>query len=334
NAQAVAAMCEIGYDMSGHHPKVMTPEMVETADRIITMGCGVAADSCPAVFVPSEDWGLEDPKGKSIEEVRRIRDHIKTRVENLIEELVMNSDGDSGKWTPNPGNKTQPSSGYPPEEGRYLRGNDLSPVAVCVILKWPDDEIPKEIEDLVRMGVETGAAISGTLQTENIGVEKMICNIVANPNIRYLVVCGPESPGHSVGQTLKALVTNGVGDDHKIIGSDALTPYLYNIPREAIERFRRQVKIIDLIDEGDPLVVRNAVWSCYQEQPTQFREYELFDPGAFPGETICTSLTLKVRHPWYAPRNADEQAALDRMHNLMTEIKAKTEAKRRMNEGQ
>ncbi|MDI6813809.1 MAG: hypothetical protein QMD10_09760, partial [Desulfitobacteriaceae bacterium] len=66
------------------------------------------------------------------------------------------------EWKPNPSYKTQPPTGYPPEEGRYLRGNDLSPVALCVILKWPDDEIPKDIEDLVRLGVETGAALSGT----------------------------------------------------------------------------------------------------------------------------------------------------------------------------
>ncbi|MGB9618966.1 MAG: hypothetical protein ACPL7K_00980, partial [Armatimonadota bacterium] len=71
-------------------------------------------------------------------------------------------------WTPNPGNKVQPPAGYPPEEGRYVRGNDLSPVAVCVILKWREDEIPEGIEKLVRVGVESGAALSGTLQTENI----------------------------------------------------------------------------------------------------------------------------------------------------------------------
>ena len=246
----------------------------------------------------------------------------------------MNSDNVLEEWTPNPGFKIQPLTGYPPEDGRYLRGNDLSPVAVCVILKWPDDQIPKDIEDLVRLGVETGAALSGTLQTENIGTEKMICNIVANPNIRYLVVCGPESPGHSVGQSLKALSLNGIDDGCRIIGSESPTPYLYNIPREAIERFRQQVKIVDLVNEGDHKQVRNAIWSCYQEQPTQFGNYTLFDPGALPCEPICTSITWKVRQPWYAPRNADEQAATDRQHDFMAEIKAKTEAKRRAKEGQ
>jgi arsenate reductase (thioredoxin) len=95
NPQAVAAMEEIGYDMSGHHPKVMTPEMVDSSDRVITMGCGVNLDDvdhggpvCPAVFVESEDWGLEDPKGQSIEKVREIRDLIKARVERLIEEMT------------------------------------------------------------------------------------------------------------------------------------------------------------------------------------------------------------------------------------------------------
>ena len=90
NPQAVAAMEEIGYDMSGHHSKLMTPEMVDTADLVVTMGCGVNLDEaaeggvCPAVFVPSEDWGLEDPKGKPIEKARQIRDQIKSRVEELI----------------------------------------------------------------------------------------------------------------------------------------------------------------------------------------------------------------------------------------------------------
>lgn len=60
---------------------------------------------------------------------------------------------------------------------------------------------PASIEQLVRAGIESGAALSGTLQTENVGLEKVICNVIANPNIRYIVVCGPESPGHFVDET-------------------------------------------------------------------------------------------------------------------------------------
>jgi tetrahydromethanopterin S-methyltransferase subunit A len=170
-------------------------------------------------------------------------------------------------WVPNPTAKVTPPAAYPPEEGRVVRDNDLSPVAVCVILKWPEDDIPPDLERLVRMGVETGAALAGTLQTENIGVEKMICNLVANPKLRWLVVCGPEPPGHSTGQALQALLANGLDDNCRIIGAEAPTPYLYNLPHEAIERFRQQIRIVDLLNEGDPRLVREAVWSRYQEEP-------------------------------------------------------------------
>ena len=232
-------------------------------------------------------------------------------------------------WSPNAARKVLPPPGYPPEEGRFLRGNDLSPVAVCVILKWPDDAIPDSIERLVRVGVETGAALAGTLQTENIGIEKMLCNLVANPNIRYLVICGPESPGHSTGQALLALSANGLDENSRIIGSESPTPYLYNIPREAIERFRRQFRIINLLNEGEPKVVRDAVWSCYQEEPTVFGEYELFDPGAFPAEPICASLTWKVRQPWYAPRTDQEKAAVSRIEEIMERARRKAEQRRK-----
>ncbi|MEJ2067154.1 MAG: tetrahydromethanopterin S-methyltransferase subunit A, partial [Deltaproteobacteria bacterium] len=99
---------------------------------------------------------------------------------------------------------------YPPEKGRYARGNDYSPVVVCVILDTFDFNIPPELEELVMAGLDTGAALSGMLQTENIGLEKMICNIVANPNIRYIVLCGRETAGHLTGQSLLALMENGV----------------------------------------------------------------------------------------------------------------------------
>ena len=80
-------------------------------------------------------------------------------------------------------------SDYPPEEGCYLRGNDNSPVVVIVILKYRREETPPSIEQLVRVGIESGAALSGTLQTENVGLEKVICNVIANPNIRYSIIC-------------------------------------------------------------------------------------------------------------------------------------------------
>jgi tetrahydromethanopterin S-methyltransferase subunit A len=68
--------------------------------------------------------------------------------------------------------KVKPPDGYPPEQGRYVRGNDFSPVAVCVILDTFDFAVPPELTELVMAGVDTGAALSGMLQTENVGMEK------------------------------------------------------------------------------------------------------------------------------------------------------------------
>jgi arsenate reductase len=87
NPTVVEAMNEIGYDMSGHYPKVLTLEMISSADKMVTMGCGVEEGTCPAAFIPTEDWGLDDPKDQPIEKVREIRDEIKRRVTALVEEL-------------------------------------------------------------------------------------------------------------------------------------------------------------------------------------------------------------------------------------------------------
>ena len=88
NPVAIQAMAEIGISMDGQHPKQLTPEMASAADRIITMGCGVEAEMCSAGTYISEDWGLPDPHGQSIEGVRPVRDAVRQRVEALVEELA------------------------------------------------------------------------------------------------------------------------------------------------------------------------------------------------------------------------------------------------------
>jgi tetrahydromethanopterin S-methyltransferase subunit A len=192
---------------------------------------------------------------------------------------------------------------------------------VLVILKWIREETPPEIEALVRAGVETGAALSGTLQTENVGLEKVICNVVANPNIRYLVVCGPESPGHLVGATILALARNGVDERRRIIGAEAPTPYLFNIPPESIERFREQVTVIDLVDEGSPDVLREAVRACYQEEPTPFRGALLHDPGAYEEPPISRRITWRVSDPAREPKSDEERGQVERVRALMDRVK-------------
>ena len=219
--------------------------------------------------------------------------------------------------------KVDPHPDYPPEEGRYLRGNDYSPVAVVIILNCDADKIPPELENLVRAAIETGAALSGTLQTENIGLEKIVCNIVANPNIRYLIVGGPESEGHLTGLALKALIQHGVDDKKRIIGTDAPHPFLFNLSREMIDRFRTQLSLIDLQFEGDPDLMRKAVWSCYQEGPVEFRGYSLYDPGAYPEPPLSGKLTWRVTQPWAEVLDAKEREGKRKAQELMERLRAK-----------
>jgi tetrahydromethanopterin S-methyltransferase subunit A len=199
--------------------------------------------------------------------------------------------------------------GYPLEKGRYARGNDFSPVAVCVILDTFDFNIPPELEELLMAGLDTGAALSGMLQTENIGMEKMICNIVANPNIRYIVLCGREAAGHLPGQALQCLMEGGVDEKRRIVGSKAPTPYLFNLSAEAIERFRTQiVAVVNLLCEAgetdrgapglNPEVVGKAVWSCFQEEPVPFKGYTLYDMGAYPEPPLVQKVVWKASKPW------------------------------------
>ncbi|MBW0273887.1 heat-shock protein HtpX [Nocardia sp. MH4] len=86
NPAAVAAMAELGIDISDQTPKILTYDAVETSDVVITMGCG---DTCPSFpGVSYRDWVLEDPAGKGVESVRPIRDEIKVRVQALLAELL------------------------------------------------------------------------------------------------------------------------------------------------------------------------------------------------------------------------------------------------------
>jgi tetrahydromethanopterin S-methyltransferase subunit A len=224
--------------------------------------------------------------------------------------------------------KVKPAEDYPPEEGHYLRGNDYSPVAVVVILTYDYDKIPKDIEDLVRLGVEAGAALSGTLQTENIGIEKVVCNIIANPNIRYIVLCGPESQGHLTGDALMCLVKNGIDERKKIVGTEAPTPYLFNLPREYVERFRKQIVAVVNLLYAKPEEVREAIKCCYQEKPTKFKDYTLYDIGAYPETPISGKLTWRVTHPEREPKTDEEREQAEKLKERIEWIKRKLSEKK------
>ena len=94
NPVAVQAMAEVGISLKGQQPRQLTPALAAKADRIITMGCGVQADMCPAGTYISQDWQLADPHGQGIEAVRGVRDAGRQRVESLLDEIAAEREGE------------------------------------------------------------------------------------------------------------------------------------------------------------------------------------------------------------------------------------------------
>ena len=183
---------------------------------------------------------------------------------------------------------------FPVERGSYLLGNEYSPVAV--IIPMPD-------RNLAKAAIEAGACIAGHLVTANIGIEKVVANLVSNPNIRYLILYGKESRGHLAAHSLKMLHRNGISEDGRIVGSKGLTPYLRNLPSEAIKRFREQIiYIIDLLGCEDAQLLKRIVHYCLQEPKNAIEvkingeKFLLYDPGAFSEKPIICKVTSKLEN--------------------------------------
>jgi tetrahydromethanopterin S-methyltransferase subunit A len=102
-------------------------------------------------------------------------------------------------------------------------------------------------------------AIYGPLKTENIGIEKIVANVISNPHIRYLIVCGDDIRGHRSGSSLVALQKNGIDEQNKIIDAPGAIPYIENLTIEAIDRFRDQIEIVDLLGIKDKRSIDKAV---------------------------------------------------------------------------
>jgi len=137
--------------------------------------------------------------------------------------------------------------GWPPLPGDYRVVRYQAPVAVCVL---NDDHL---ITGLADTRVE-GLSIVGSLHTENLGIEHLIRNVLANPHIRFLILCGEDTRkaiGHLPGQSLVSLFHFGVNDNRRIIEARGKRPLLKNLNMEHIEAFRRQVHLVERIGETD-----------------------------------------------------------------------------------
>ncbi len=137
--------------------------------------------------------------------------------------------------------KKKPTEPWPLMTGEYHAGNPESSVAVCT------SGSHLKAEPIIA----AGAALTGPCKTENIGIEKMVANLVSNPNIRYLIITGMEVKGHITGQAADSFLKNGIDKEGRIINAKGAIPFIQNLTPESIERVRAQVEPVLMIDTED-----------------------------------------------------------------------------------
>jgi tetrahydromethanopterin S-methyltransferase subunit A len=136
--------------------------------------------------------------------------------------------------------------------GEYFVLNSSAPVAVATLASI---QLAEELAHLKPVGL----GLVGKLETENIGIDKIVKNTISNPAIRFIIVAGLEPVGHHSGSALLALYQNGVDDNNRVLGSTAKRPVLRNVTSAEIDAFRKQVQIVDLLGCEDPVEITNRV---------------------------------------------------------------------------
>jgi tetrahydromethanopterin S-methyltransferase subunit A len=129
---------------------------------------------------------------------------------------------------------------WPFVPGTYFVINPAAPVAVTTLGSVA-------LAEAVSQNPPPGLCIVGKVETENIGIEKIIKNILSNPAIRYLVCAGNEPPKHLTGATMLALFENGIDERNRIPGAPGMRPILPNTSAAEVRSFREQVEPIDMI---------------------------------------------------------------------------------------
>jgi tetrahydromethanopterin S-methyltransferase subunit A len=132
------------------------------------------------------------------------------------------------------------NTSWPPVEGEYTVLDKSAPVAVSTLSSV------KLEEKIVKLN-PPGLCIVGKTETENIGIDKIVKNVVSNPAISFLIVTGKDTEGHKSGKTLLALKKNGVDSKMRIKGSKGRRPILKNVTTSDVAKFRKQVHIEDMI---------------------------------------------------------------------------------------
>lgn len=174
-------------------------------------------------------------------------------------------------------------AGWPPLPGDYKVIRYNAPVAVCAL------NSPALVKSLADSRPD-GLAIVGTMNTENLGIERVIKNTLANPNIRFLLICGKDTQqavGHLPGQSLDSLFRNGLDERGRILGANGKRPVLKNVTREEVQAFLGQVEPVSMIGEESPATITEQVRACTTR-----------NPGIYPATVGTVSVEhIRARQP-------------------------------------
>ncbi|MBL7156167.1 MAG: hypothetical protein ISS87_01015 [Candidatus Pacebacteria bacterium] len=203
---------------------------------------------------------------------------------------------------------------WPPNPGTYEIRDTSGPVAfVC----------PSQSQELQAKAINWGAAIAGPCVTPDRGVELVVSNIIANPNIRYLVLGGNDS-GHLSGDVLYCLWRYGVDPiTHRVLKTNCPTnPYVRNLSKESIKRFRKQITVINVLKCANEDVIHLAIRACLQESefPLIWEDrklnlkLKLFDQGSENKEPFIYKLGFGI----------DKKTFFEGVHRIGTAIHAPT----------
>jgi tetrahydromethanopterin S-methyltransferase subunit A len=151
-------------------------------------------------------------------------------------------------------------SAWPYVPGTYFVSDPTAPVAVCTLGSV-------DLAPAIAADPPEGLCITGKVETENIGIEKIVKNIISNPAIRFLLCVGNEPPKHLTGATLLALFKNGIDQEKRIPGSPGMRPMLPNTSVEEVDTFRSQLEPVFMIGCTDVSEIHEMVCELAARTP-------------------------------------------------------------------
>jgi tetrahydromethanopterin S-methyltransferase subunit A len=178
--------------------------------------------------------------------------------------------------------------GWPPLPGDFYVVRYGAPVAVCTLNSEP-------LAVRLASRKPESLAIVGTMHTENLGIERVVKNVLANPHIRFLMLCGEDTQqavGHLPGQSLECLFRSNVDDRGRINGARGRRPVLKNVSQEEVRAFLNQVELVSFIGEGDEEVLIKRIQAVGERSPGTYAPAFVETPVKRIQATNPTHLTL------------------------------------------